>query len=117
MEINKNSGPDGFPAYFYQEFWVLVRWHLKGLLDVFNHGGRDIARLNYGIITRVPKTNDAKEIQKFRPICILNVSIKIITMVMMNRLSKKNPMLFPLPRLLSLEAFSSWKDWLYYVKL
>lgn len=43
----------------------------------------DIERLNYGIITK-----DAAQIQKFRPICLLNVSFKIITKVLMNRLDR-----------------------------
>ena len=55
--------------------------------DLYN-GNLDIKRLKYGIITLVPKTNDAKQIQKFRPICLLNVSFKIITKVLMNTLTK-----------------------------
>lgn len=61
---------------------------LKALIDDFANGTLDITRLNYGIITLVPKTADSKQIQKFRPICLLNVSFKIITKVLMNRLSK-----------------------------
>ena len=33
----------------------------EGLLDEFYHGKLDIARLNYGSITLVPKTNDVKK--------------------------------------------------------
>ena len=51
-------------------------------------GTLDVRRLNYGIITLVPKIKDARQIQKFGPICLLNVSFKIITKVLMNRLSK-----------------------------
>lgn len=88
MEKNKSPGPDGFPADFYQGFWDLVKWDLKALIDDFGNGTLDIARLNYGIITLVPKTADAKQIQKFRPICLLNVSFKIITKVLMNSLTR-----------------------------
>ena len=88
MKRNKSPGPDGFPADFYQDFWDLVKWDLKALAEGFARGEINIARLNYGIITLVPKTNDAKQIQKFRPICLLNVSFKIITKVLMNRLTK-----------------------------
>ena len=66
----------------------MVKWDLKALVDSFAKGEINIARLNYGIITLVPKTNDAKQIQKFRPICLLNVSFKIMTKVLMNRLAK-----------------------------
>ena len=58
------------------------------LLNEFHEGKLDICRLNYGIITLEPKSDDAKQIQKFRLICLLNVSFKIITKVLMNRLSK-----------------------------
>ena len=37
----------------------------------------DLARINYVIITLVPIVKDAKQIQKFRPISLLNVSFKI----------------------------------------
>ena len=73
---------------FYQDFWDLVKWEIKALVDSFAKGEINIARLNYGIITLVPKTNDAKKIQNFRPICLLNVSFKIITKVPMNRLAR-----------------------------
>lgn len=45
-----------------------------------------MARLNYGVITLVPKGKDADRIQKYRPIFLLNVSLKIITKVFVNRL-------------------------------
>ena len=61
------------------------------LLNDFNKGKLDISRFNYEIITLIPKIDDAKQIQKSRPICFLNVRFKIITMVLMNRLSKVVP--------------------------
>jgi hypothetical protein len=88
MKRNKSLGTDGFPADFYHDFWDFVKWDLKDLIDDFAKGTLDISILNYGIITLVPKIADAKQIQKFRPICLLNVSFKIITKVLMNRLSR-----------------------------
>lgn len=37
---------------------------LKDLFDDFHHGKLDISRLNYGIISLVPKTKDANQIKK-----------------------------------------------------
>ena len=79
MEHNKAPGPDGFNAEFYQYFWDLIKWDLKAMLDDFHAGRLDLARFTYGIITLVPKCKEAKQIQKFRPICLLNVSFKIFT--------------------------------------
>lgn len=39
----------------------------------------DLKRLNFGVITLVPKIKEANTIKQFRPICLLNVSFKIIT--------------------------------------
>jgi hypothetical protein len=86
MAANKAAGPDGFNAECYQKNWELVKQDLFGLLKDFQKGELDIARLNYGVITLVPKGKDADRVQKYRPICLLNVSFKIITRVLVNRL-------------------------------
>ena len=79
MEHNKSPGPDGFTAEFDQHFWELVKIDLHAMLNDFHDGNLNIARLKYGIITLVPKYKDAKQIQKFRPICLLNVVFKFFT--------------------------------------
>ena len=88
MEKNKSPGPDGFAIDFYQHFWEMVKTDLKAILDDLHCGKVDLARLNYRIITLVPKTKESRQIQKFRPICLLNVSFKIITKVLMNSSAK-----------------------------
>ena len=49
----------------------------------------DIARLNYGVITLVPKVKEANNIKQFRPICLLNASFKFFTKLLMDRLLGK----------------------------
>jgi len=44
-------------------------------------GDLPVFSLNFGVITLLPKTHDASKIQQFRPICLLNVSFKILTKV------------------------------------
>ena len=44
--------------------------------------------LNFGVVTLLPKTKDAKQIQQYKPICLLNVSFKIFTKVGSNRINK-----------------------------
>jgi hypothetical protein len=58
-----------------QMFWDLS----KGDLPLFS--------LNFGVITLIPKIQEANVIQQYRPICLLNVSYKIFTRVATNRLS------------------------------
>ena len=53
----------------------------------FHDGTLPLHSLNFGTIILLPKKSDAKVIQQYRPICLLNVSFKIFTMVATNRIS------------------------------
>jgi hypothetical protein len=52
----------------------------------FHRYALDTKRLNYGVITLIPKTKEAERIQQYRPICLLNCLykwfIKVLTMRM-----------------------------------
>lgn len=54
----------------------------------FYQNDLNIGRFNYGVITLLPKVNDANKIQQYRPICLLNVVFKIFTKTLMLRLEK-----------------------------
>ena len=87
MEHNKAPGPDGFPAEFYQVFWEVIKDDLLALFADFHNEDLNLFSLNFGIITLIPKVQEATKIQQYRPICILNVSFKIFTKVATNRLN------------------------------
>lgn len=61
---------------------------LKEMMDTLYDGNLNISRLNYGLITLIPKMKDANNIRQFRPICLLNVSYKIVTKTLTNRLTR-----------------------------
>ena len=86
MEKNKAPGQDGFPIEFYQACWSIIKDDLLRVFDDFHSHMIVLSSINYGIITLIPKTEDADIIQKFRPICLLQVLFKIITKVMTNRM-------------------------------
>jgi hypothetical protein len=48
----------------------------------------DLYRLNFAMITLIPKENEARSMKKFRPISLLNCSFKIFTKVLTNRLAR-----------------------------
>jgi hypothetical protein len=52
----------------------------------FYLGKLDIKRINYGIITLLPKTKEASRIQQFRPIYLLNCLYKWSTKCLTLRL-------------------------------
>ena len=76
MEHNKAPGPDGFPVEFYQVFWNVIKDDLMALFSDFHREDLNLYSLNFGIITLIPKIQDATKIQQYRPICVLNVSFK-----------------------------------------
>ena len=45
----------------------------------------DLFRLNFAMITLIPKENDARTMKKFRPISLLNCSFKSFCKVLTNR--------------------------------
>jgi hypothetical protein len=57
------------------------------LVREFDAGTLDIARLNYAIITLIPKEPNARDMKKFRPISLGNCSLKIISKAMSNRIA------------------------------
>jgi hypothetical protein len=56
------------------------------LFDDFHRDKLDLYRLNFALITIIPKDNDARIMNKFRPISLLNYSYKIFTKVLTNRI-------------------------------
>jgi hypothetical protein len=79
MKRNKAAGPDKIPIEFYQGCWKIIKNDILQLFDDFYNKKVDISRLNYGIITLLPKIKEASKIQQFRPICLLNCLYKLIT--------------------------------------
>ena len=53
----------------------------------FHEGKLPLFNLNFGTISLIPKQKEVKQIQQYRPICMLNVSFKTFTKVLANRLT------------------------------
>jgi hypothetical protein len=80
-------GPDGFSFLFYQSFWDVIKTDFMALVRDFEAGTLDVSRLNYAIITLIPKEPNARDMKKFRPISLGNCSLKIISKAMTNRIA------------------------------
>jgi hypothetical protein len=85
MEHNKAPGPDGFPAKFYQNFWEVIKDDLMAMFVQLKDEDLPLYKLNFRVITLLPKKEDESRIEKFRPICLLNVIFKIFIKVGTNR--------------------------------
>jgi hypothetical protein len=80
-------GPDGLPVAFFKSFWNLVRPLILGILNDFTLGRVDISRLNFGILSLLPKVPGADSIKLFRPIALINVVFKFISRAFAIRLA------------------------------
>uniref|UniRef100_A0A453IJZ7 Reverse transcriptase domain-containing protein n=1 Tax=Aegilops tauschii subsp. strangulata TaxID=200361 RepID=A0A453IJZ7_AEGTS len=70
MNSASAPGPDGLPVKFFQTFWDVIKPEVMALFEEFYVGAIDLSRLNYGIITLIPKVAGASNIRQFRPITV-----------------------------------------------
>uniref|UniRef100_A0A2N9GD61 Reverse transcriptase domain-containing protein n=1 Tax=Fagus sylvatica TaxID=28930 RepID=A0A2N9GD61_FAGSY len=82
----KTPGPDGIPATFYQKFWSTVRIDIINMVKAFFHSGFMLKSLNHTFITLIPKVPNPEKVTQFRPIALCNVTYKIISKILVNRL-------------------------------
>jgi hypothetical protein len=86
MRVNRALGPDNIHVESYQHCWEFVKGDIFNLFTDFHSGTLDIRRINYGIITLLPKVSDADKITQYRPICLLRCIYKLISKVLTIRL-------------------------------
>jgi hypothetical protein len=86
MGRNKAAGLDGYPVEIFQVCWDIIEDDMIEMFADFFKNSLDIKRLNYGMITLLPKVKDAYRIQQYRPICLLNCIYKWFTKCLTIRL-------------------------------
>jgi hypothetical protein len=87
MKVESAPRPNGFTVFFFKKLWTHVKPELLRMVLDFNSNSLDLKRLNYGVITLVPKCMEANAIKQYRPICLLNVDFKIFTKMLTDRIS------------------------------
>jgi hypothetical protein len=79
-------GPDGLPVIFYQTYWDTVGQEVtNAALQVLNNNDSS-KPYNHTHIYLIPKNNNPSSPSDFRPISLCNVTLKIITKTISNRL-------------------------------
>jgi hypothetical protein len=79
-------GPDGFPVQFFKKFWPLIRMGVLHIVNDFLLGRIDISRLNFGVLSLIPKVPGADHITQFRPIALINVVFKMVSKAVATKL-------------------------------
>ena len=87
MKPNSAPGPDGLPVAFFQTFWESIKAVIMPMFQEFYVGTLVLSRLNFGVVTLVPKVVGATDIRQFRPITVLNVIFRIFSKVCALRLA------------------------------
>uniref|UniRef100_A0A453EWV6 Reverse transcriptase domain-containing protein n=1 Tax=Aegilops tauschii subsp. strangulata TaxID=200361 RepID=A0A453EWV6_AEGTS len=87
MNPSSAPGPDGLPVKFFQTFWTAIKPEVMALFEEFYVGTIDLHRLNYGIITLIPKVPGASDIRQFLPITVINVIFRILAKGYANRVA------------------------------
>jgi hypothetical protein len=65
MKSSSAPGPDGLPGSFFKAFWDQVKELVVGMFGKFYRGEFNISRLNYGLISLIPKIKEANTINQF----------------------------------------------------
>ena len=91
MQQDKALGPDGFTVDFYRNHWDTIKKDFMRMVkNVFiNHKMGDNTKSSH--LALIPKDINPRSFDRFRPISLCNVSYKIVTKILANRLKKLLP--------------------------
>ena len=87
MKTGSAPGMDGLTVGFYLKFWDLVGDYVhKSILYAWSSGSFSISQRR-GILKLIPKCNKNPHfVNHLRPICLLNVDLKLLTKTLANRM-------------------------------
>ena len=63
MKNDTAPGPDGWPVEFFKKFWPSLKHVFHAIINGFALGQVDLARLNFGVISLIPKVKGADSIR------------------------------------------------------
>jgi len=86
MPIDKAPGPDGFNGFFLKKCWQFIKGDFYSLCSDFYSGNANLGCINTSYITLVPKKDSPETVSDFRPISLMNITLKVITKILADRL-------------------------------
>jgi hypothetical protein len=90
LPLDKVPGSDGFTTRFVQVTWLVIRHDLMCAFDAFWHlDTRHLHNTNDAIRVLLPNSVDVLAIRDYRPITLIHIMGKFISMVLANRLTPK----------------------------
>eukprot|EP00253_Pinus_taeda_P028088 PITA_28088 len=84
MPNDKAPGPNGFTINFYKACWSIVKQEVWEVVEDSRRSGTILKSINSIFLALIPKVEEAKTPDKFRPIALCNVIYKIISKFIAN---------------------------------
>lgn len=79
-------GPDGFNGLFITKCWDIIKTDFSRLLLDFSRLNTNLSSIDSSIIALIPKKSNPEIVDAYRPISLLNYSLKCITKILSTRL-------------------------------
>jgi len=89
MDRSSAPGPDGFGPSFYRAAWSSIKSQVMAFLQAFHQRQVQLERINRSYMVLIPKKPGAVAVDAFRPICLQNCSIKILSKMLTRSLQKE----------------------------
>lgn len=86
LPSNKSPGPDGFNTDFVKKCWPVIAPDFYDLFNKFFEGSLCMHSINGSYVTLIPKNGSPDSVGDYRPISLLNTSVKVLTKILANRL-------------------------------
>lgn len=85
---DKAPGLDGFPIFFFQRFWHLLKEDVMAFIKEFHARGKLSKNLGASFIALISKMERVAQLKDFKPISLIGSIHKILAKVLATRLQK-----------------------------
>ncbi|KAI5335700.1 hypothetical protein L3X38_025834 [Prunus dulcis] len=82
----KAPSPDGYQGIFFHKYWDTIYDEVRGITEDFFLNNQSLGALNITNLVLIPEIPNPEGVSHFRPISLCNLSFKIVSKVMANRL-------------------------------
>jgi len=86
IPLDHAPGPDGFNGKFIRHCWPIIKNDFQRLFRDFFNNNIDLTSINSSYIALIPKKDHPETVDDYRPISLLNCSVKCITKLLSIRL-------------------------------
>ena len=89
MPTDKAPGPDDFNGLFMKKCWPIIKEDFYSLCQDFYSENLNLEGINTSYIILVPKITNPETVNDYRPISLVNISLKLLAKLLANRLQRE----------------------------